>query len=78
MLGKLEAIGAKGIRNDQLRASFNVRPMDLGHRGGMGKVKFIKAFVKSDAARVEHGAHRAVGENRFCGESVKQARQSCG
>ena len=78
MFHKLEAVRPKCVGDDQLRASFDIRPVDLGHGRGLGEIKFIKTFVKADAVRVEHGSHGAIGQKGFCGESFQQARQSCG
>ncbi len=62
VLGQLEAVGAEGVRFDDLRARVNVSPMDFGHRGGLSKVEFVEALVEGDAARVQHGAHGAIGQ----------------
>ena len=68
MLGELEAICTEGVGDNQLRASFDIRPMDFRHGGGIGEIEFIKAFIKAHAVGVEHGAHRAVSEDSLGGE----------
>ncbi len=38
--------------------------MDICHQGGLGQVKFIKALVKANPPRVQHGSHGAVADQR--------------
>jgi hypothetical protein len=69
MFGKLEAVGTKGVGDDQLRARLDVGPVDLSYGGRLSKIELIEASFKPDAAGVEHGSHRAIREDRFHGKS---------
>jgi hypothetical protein len=39
--------------------------MDLSHGRGLYEIKFVKAFFKANTMGMEHGSHRAIGENGF-------------
>ncbi len=59
---ELEAVRAEGVGQDNLRPGFDVLAMDFGDDGRVGQIQLVEAFFKADAARVEHGAHRAIGQ----------------
>ncbi len=62
MFGKLEPVGSKRVGNDQLRTRIDVSTMNICHRSRMGQVELIEALVEANPARVEKGAHRAIGQ----------------
>jgi hypothetical protein len=65
VFAQLETVCTECIRDDKLCACLDIFAMDVCNSGGIGDVEFIEAFVESHTARVEHGAHRAIGEKCF-------------
>ena len=46
--------------------------VDLPDELGLGQVQLVEVLVERDAARVEQGAHGAVGEQRPSGQAIEQ------
>jgi hypothetical protein len=63
VLGQLEAVGAEGVGLDQLGAGADVLTVDALDDAGLGEVELVEAALVGDAARVDHRAHAAVGED---------------
>ena len=61
---QLVAVGAKSVGLDDLRAGFDISAVDLGHQGGLLQVQGVEALVETGAAGVQHGAHRAITQQR--------------
>jgi len=70
MFGELEAIRSKSVGDHQLRASLDIRTMDLRDSRWVGEIEFIETFVESNPACVQHGSHRAISEDGLGGEKV--------
>ncbi len=62
--GEAEAVGAEGIGFKDLGAGLEVVLVHGEDELGIGEIQLVVAAVDEDAARIEHGAHRAVGKNR--------------
>ena len=76
MPGQPEAVGAKGIGFKNLCAGLEILFVNREDQAGVGEVQLVVAAVDGDAAGVEHGAHRAVGEHGAAGEDVGELRHS--
>ena len=59
-MSQLVAIGAEGVRLDDLRAGFDISLMHVENGFGVGGVQFIDATLRADGF-VEQRTHRAVG-----------------
>src|SRR6202158_2792249 len=61
---ELEAIGAEGVRFDDLRTRFDVSLVDTEYCFRLGGIHLVEAALRANRF-VQHGAHRAIGdENR--------------
>ena len=65
-----EAVGAEGVGFKNLGAGLQILLVDGENQAGVGEVQLVVAAVDEDAARVEHGAHGAVGEHGTVGKDV--------
>src|SRR6266487_803478 len=74
MLCQFESVCSERIGNDQLCACFNIRAVNLCHCRRICKIQFVKAFVESHAAGMEHGPHCAIGEEGLRGYELKKFR----
>ena len=68
MLAQFEAIRAKSIGEDQLRACFNIFAMNFCDRRWIREIEFVEALVKANTARMQHRSHCSVCENGFSRE----------
>src|SRR5207249_10002079 len=59
---------------DQLRPGSEVIAMDGLHLGGLREVERVEGFAEADALLIQHGAHRAVGEEGAAGQSIQEWR----
>ena len=59
---QLDAVGAEGVRLDDIRPGADVVLVHLGDRLGSVEVQRIEAAVDEDALRIEHRPHRAVAD----------------
>ncbi len=57
---QLDAVGAEGVRLDDIGPGPDVIPVHLGDLAGLGQVQRIKAPVDEHALRIEHRPHGAV------------------
>jgi hypothetical protein len=57
------AVGAERVGFQNLGAGLHVLLVNLPHHVGRGEVQLIEAAVDENAARIEHGAHGAVGHH---------------
>ncbi len=62
MFAQFEAVCAKRVGDNQLCTRFDILAVDLSHCRRMREIELIKALVKADATRVEHGSHCAIDE----------------
>jgi hypothetical protein len=72
---KLEAVGAEGVRLDDVGAHSDVLGVNRLHELGIVQVQHVEARVEGDPARVEHGAHGPVAQQRPLGEAGQQRRR---
>ena len=59
--GELVAVGAKGIRFDDLRAGFDVGLVDAKDGFGVRGIQFVDGTLRADGL-VEKRAHGAIGD----------------
>ena len=76
MAGQPEAVGAKGVGLDDLRAGLQVFFVNRQDQARVGEVQLVVAAVDEDAAGVERSAHGAVNEHGAVGEDVGKLRHS--
>ena len=72
--GQLEAVGPEGVGLDQVRAGLDVLGVDRLHDLGLVEVQHVEARVERHPAGIEHGAHRAVAEERALAEAGQERR----
>ena len=68
--GQALPVGAEGVGLQDLRAGLDVLLVDLADQVGRREVQLVEAAVDEDAARVEHGAHGAIGHHDAAGQLV--------
>ena len=64
------AVGAERVGFQDLGAGLDVLLVDLAHQVGRGEVQLVEAAVDEDAARIQHGAHGAIGHHDAAGQLV--------
>ncbi len=69
---QFEAIGAKGIRLQQVRAGVEIGAVRVEDELGTGEIERVERLVEGRPGGIEHGADGAIGEDRSSGESVEQ------
>jgi hypothetical protein len=68
---QFEAIGAKGIRLQHVRAGVEVGTVRVEDELGTGEIERIERLVERRSRGIEHRADGAIGEDRSSGESVE-------
>ena len=66
------AVGAEGVGFEDLGAGLDVFLVDLADQVGLREVQLVEAAVDEDAARVEHGAHGAIGHHDAAGQLIAE------
>ena len=64
--------GAERVGLQDLGARLDVLLMDLPHHVGRGEVQLVEAAVDEHAARIEHGAHGAIGHHHTAGQLLTE------
>ena len=71
---ELEAVRPEGVGLHEVGAGLDVLGVDALDELGTVQVEDVEARVEGDSARVEHGAHGAVAEERPLGEPGQERR----
>src|SRR5206468_3373549 len=72
--GELEAVRAEGIGLDPVGARLDVFGVNGLDDPGIVEIEHVEAGVERHAAGIEHGAHRAVAEERPLADALEEGR----
>ena len=70
--GQARPAAAEGVGLQDLGAGFDVLLVNLADQVGLRKVQLIEAAIDEHAARVEHGAHGAIGHDDSAGQLIAE------
>ena len=69
---ELEAVGAEGVRLDDVDACGHVLFVDAAHEGGVREVQLVEASIEEDALVVEHRPHGTVADDHALAHALEK------